>query len=822
MPKGLWFAAWMFVGTRVGLAMPRTPGADFVVDACLVLGLIAAMSTWILRGNRWSRMFLLPVAIVGLGAALAGNHVLRSDPHGLRIGPDAEPVMVRTRCVLRSRPMPREPPARDLLDPFIVPRTDPPWVAMVTILQIHDGEAWVTSSGVIRLQIQSVPGDLLPGTVVVATGWLERDAGDRSLVRVRGRTQACEAPVATLRCDEPPRVDGDPGLFDEMLNRARHWLDGNLLECLGHQAPERHRSLVVAMTTGRLLPGIETVQESFREAGLSHFLAISGFNVAVLFMMARWLMEWLGIPWRTRGWITILLGMLFLLMVEPGVSVLRAGLSGSVLGLAGVLRRGWSATGVLGVVAIITLIADPCEAASPGFQLSFGAVLGLVHGTPHVEHVLGARHAERSRGILMRSLHAMRVALSASIAAWLVSVPITLHQGGLMHPWCAITSTVLGPCAALMTVVASVGAILGNAPGADTFPGALLRFLAWFMEHAVRLSIDLPARIWNLGMIPWWWAAIALVCLTLWWRSRPGRVPGIGWLVTSGLIWLLGAATLPDTITPAHMRDTTGLSWITLDLGDSRAHLISSGGFHTLIDGGSSTHRAIGSRQLVPALRALGVQTLDRIVVRRASLDRFSGLPELLDALPVGQVVLASSWSRMWSPGSAQSMFLERAREKGIPLRILDRELGWEQGFLTWRCLSGSVRGLASDISPLIVVRHAQLSDHACVVLAAGCSGSLIERALVTGSCRRPLALEWPPAGLSLETSRALLQEMDPEHVIMTSRQDPTSMFERWTGSEPRWGSLPRDGSMRFTADASPTVSRLLRWRSGAWQSVTR
>jgi beta-lactamase superfamily II metal-dependent hydrolase len=342
------------------------------------------------------------------------------------------------------------------------------------------------------------------------------------------------------------------------------------------------------------------------------------------------------------------------------------------------------------------------------------------------------------------------------------------------------------------------------------------------MEHAVRLSLDLPARIWNLGMIPWWWAAIALACLTLWWRSRPGRVPGIGWLVTSGLIWLLGAATLPDTITPAHMRDTTGLSWIMLDLGDSRAHLISSGGFHTLIDGGSSNHRAIGSRQLVPALRALGVQTLDRIVVRRASLDRFSGLPELLDALPVGQVVLASSWSRMWSPGSAQSMFLERAREKGIPLRILDRELGWEQGFLTWRCLSESVRGLASDNSPLIVVRHAQLSDHACVVLAAGCSGSLIERALVTGSCRRPLAVEWPPAGLSLETSRALLQEMDPEHVIMTSRQDPTSMFERWTGTEPRWGSLTRDGSMRFTADASPTVSRLLRWRSGAWQSVTR
>lgn len=817
---GLRLGAGMFIGTRAGLALRDAPHLDFIIDIAVVGCLSLITMAWALRNRRRAMRAMALGLVTCLGFAVAGDHALRDDPTTLRVGPDAEPVLVHVRARLLDRFMPQTEPSGDLLDAFVHPRGDLPWMATASVLQIQDGSEWIDSRAVVRIVCGQTPDDLNPGSMILMHGWLGPLGPGHIADRPRAVPWACDRAVAVIRCEVPPRIERSPDAIQTMLHQARGWLDGNLLECLGHQTHERHRSLVVAMTTGRLLPGMEAIRERFRKAGLSHFLAISGFNVAVLFVMARWFMEWVGVPWVVRGLVLILLGAVFLLMVEMGVSVLRAGMTGSLLGLALLLRRGWNASGVLGVVAIITLWIDPCEAMNPGFQLSFGAVLGLLHGTQHVECALGGLVTTPQDAWWKRWIVGMRAAIAASLAAWLVSIPITLHHSGSMHPWCPLVSTVLGPCAALLTVIASMASIAGSLPGMESLLGMPLRWLALGMDKGVHASLWLPLRSLDVAPIPWWWASLGLCALALWWCTRWGRLIRIGGLLVSVLFWLLGAMWIRDQVSPASCPDSSELSWVMLDLGETHAHLISCDGVHTLVDGGSWSSRSVGTRRIIPMLHALGVKSIDRMVIRRATIDRFSGLPEVLESVPVGQVMLASTWNRSWDRDSAQDLFLRLVRQTRTPCRILDRESAWEQGSLSWRCLTPNASLSNSNPAPMIVIQHAGWSDAPCVVLPGACTDTAIERWMQRVHLARALAIEWPPIGHESDLRRRILADLQPMHVLVTSR----GVMRPWplAVAPTMCGSVHLDGCLRFTARFSPLESRLQRWSSRGWCQLTR
>ncbi|MFN9969887.1 MAG: hypothetical protein ACK58T_08315, partial [Phycisphaerae bacterium] len=109
-----------------------------------------------------------------------------------------------------------------------------------------------------------------------------------------------------------------------------------------------------------------------------------------------------------------------------------------------------------------------------------------------------------------------------------------------------------------------------------------------------------------------------------------------------------------------------------------------------------------GSNTLVPALDELGVRIIDRIVIRRASIDRFSALPEVLERLPVGEVLLSSDWFRAWASESPQAVMLERLQDLGIPVRNLGVIGGWSDADWTWSCTRSARPMSASNQASII------------------------------------------------------------------------------------------------------------------------
>lgn len=123
---------------------------------------------------------------------------------------------------------------------------------------------------------------------------------------------------------------------------------------------------------------------SFRNAGLIHIVVLSGYNISILIEALLWSLAFVSI--RPRALIALTSIVLFVLMVGPSATVLRAALM-TTLGLfARVTGRTYDIMRALLFSAVVIVLWNPLLFAyDPGFALSFLATLGLVVILPLLE-----------------------------------------------------------------------------------------------------------------------------------------------------------------------------------------------------------------------------------------------------------------------------------------------------------------------------------------------------------------------------------------------------------------------------------------------------
>ena len=117
--------------------------------------------------------------------------------------------------------------------------------------------------------------------------------------------------------------------------------------------------------------------ERFMRAGTLHFLAISGLHVGLVTAWA-WGIGWLlRLDRRWQAFLALAATIVYALLVPARPPVLRAGLMAAVFCIAHITRRRSHPLNLLSIAALIILLVRPVELFNPGFQLSFGVVLGL-------------------------------------------------------------------------------------------------------------------------------------------------------------------------------------------------------------------------------------------------------------------------------------------------------------------------------------------------------------------------------------------------------------------------------------------------------------
>lgn len=143
----------------------------------------------------------------------------------------------------------------------------------------------------------------------------------------------------------------------------------------------------------------EMVQD-FRSAGMSHMMAVSGLHVGII-MSVIWMLlkpvEWLVLliaPLRMNVYyamgdikrlLTILLTVLYVWYIGSPTSAVRAAVMLSLCLVGWMLHRPTSAWRCLVLAALVLLAWDPWCLATPGFQLSFLAVAGILLFQPWLQ-----------------------------------------------------------------------------------------------------------------------------------------------------------------------------------------------------------------------------------------------------------------------------------------------------------------------------------------------------------------------------------------------------------------------------------------------------
>ena len=162
---------------------------------------------------------------------------------------------------------------------------------------------------------------------------------------------------------------GQLGLLD-WVYRIRRGISSALDAELGaHAATAR----AIMLGDGDAMP--EDMYESFRMAGFSHILAVSGMHVSFMALMIGWLLR--PVPGWLRALITALMLAMYCALAGFTPSVMRA----AIMGMAAlcVRRAGlmYDAPSSLATAAVLIIMLMPGAALDTGFALSFGSVLSI-------------------------------------------------------------------------------------------------------------------------------------------------------------------------------------------------------------------------------------------------------------------------------------------------------------------------------------------------------------------------------------------------------------------------------------------------------------
>jgi competence protein ComEC len=139
--------------------------------------------------------------------------------------------------------------------------------------------------------------------------------------------------------------------------------------------PPQQGALFAGFAFGDTRDVPDDVVVAYRNAGLSHLLAVSGANVAFVLALVRPLLRRASLAMRLVAGATVVLVFASATRFEP--SVLRASMMAVIAMVAMYAGRPVSSLRLLCLAVVVLLLADPFLVHSVGFALSVGASAGI-------------------------------------------------------------------------------------------------------------------------------------------------------------------------------------------------------------------------------------------------------------------------------------------------------------------------------------------------------------------------------------------------------------------------------------------------------------
>ncbi|QDU34713.1 ComEC family competence protein [Poriferisphaera corsica] len=641
---------------------------------------VAAYYHYLNRMYRVTSLFLLFVLIILSSIYFTVRTQYVSDTHISKYV-NSSPKLVQIIGRVDSKPRITEP-AKGAFKNFTYRQPGTSFFLHVNQIQINN--RYQPSSGNLYVKINQSEHRIKQNASVQLTGWLQSFApranpGDVDFPELMRNGDVYG--VITLESREHWQASRkEPVTFINRFQQFRFALANYSLNALAAGFdPDSPLavSLLRPILLGDWTQTDRTLTEQYRRVGLSHILSISGAHLAIL----------LGITWligitccshpRNAAFLVLFVLSLYLTVLPIRVPILRASIMAACFLFGTISGRPIRAINAWAFAGIISVIINPIDVFTPGFQLSFAIVAALLIFTDSLTRRIyqsSSRHPSIKQLLLKRLVDYF----SVSLMAFCVALPFVIYHFQIVSPVAIFLSILAIPFLSIVIVIGLAKIICFTVlPSASVFLADILRLIVDVFQYVIMKADALPfATLQMKNHVVQSWIAFLLVIslLLIIKKNFPKRIIVPALILPILLMYIFNTNAILG-VSISRQASDQNLHLYMYSVGDGTCILIRHRDQNFVFDCGSSSFYELASKSIVPSMQMQGINKIQNIIVSHADIDHYLGVLDLVDLIPVEAVIVSpqllekSAYENSNNLKYATSYLINQLRQKQIPIQ---------------------------------------------------------------------------------------------------------------------------------------------------------
>lgn len=370
--------------------------------------------------------------------------------------------------------------------------------------------------------------------------------------------------------------------------------------------------------------------ERFRTLGVIHVLAVSGLHVGFIFIILNLISQILRLNPRNKLILITTCLLIYMGITGYPPSVIRAGTLGILYSYAQYRQKNADIWNILAWTAFFMLMINTNSIFKVGFQLSFGAVSGIIFfmsQTKYLKEKLNLNYQSKFLRIMIQLTEGMAVSIGALVGTF-IPVAIHFHEISIIGIFFNI---IIIPITFLIIIFGIITIIISFInPFLAEIYGNCVYSLGWVLDEISIRGNKLNISMISLGGISELTLILLFMGLLLIFYFRNSRY------FQSLFIYIL---ILSFSIIWQKNYKNEKVYITFLDVGQGDACIVHTNKFAILIDAGYvGFGKDYGRTVILPHLKYLGIEQLDLAIFSHPHADHIGGFDYLANKVFIKEI----------------------------------------------------------------------------------------------------------------------------------------------------------------------------------------